>query len=840
MTPSGTSVTLTIDNISVTAPKGSTILDAARQNNILIPTLCWHPDLSPHGGCRMCIVEVEGLRTFPTACTTPAEDGMIVRTQTDSLQAMRMDILQLFLSEHTSSCLVCEEKLTCRESMSTVRKSGVTTGCRYCPKDGQCELQALAEQMDVTEIRYPISYRGLRVETEDPFYDRDYNLCILCGRCVRMCQEIRIANVLAYKHRGRNTVIGPAFRRTHLEAGCEFCGACVAVCPTGSLREKVREWEGKPDREVVSTCSFCGVGCQVRLLIKGNRVIGSLPANDPIVNNGQLCVKGRFCNTEIVNDHQRLRHPAEKYGKTRSDISWEKAIGIAAAKIAECKPDEFALLISTNCPTEDAYVAQKFVRTVTHSHSIDTTARVFYGSGFDAYTRLLKRSIPLSSLHESPLILTIGLDTRYGRSVVGVAIRRAMKNGARLATINPRYNNFSLASNLWIQPQPGNELQVLDAVRKLLKGEHTQAKDTGNPNIHCQVEALAGLLQKHPGTVILLGSGFLQYDHCADILKTIEQIAESCGAGIMPLPAQNNLVGSLLAGAYPEILPGGISVVNQSHRSSLEYLWNTKLPAAPAPWNITHCVSGTPLKVLYLIGELPPVGTPPSVTLLYQNILPPDPWCSPDLLLPAAAWTETDGTFINGEGRIQQIRKAVNPPGIAIPDWAIVCRIARAMGASGFEFESAADIRMEMGRIIGEYSGHEEPDRRPHQLAIDRFEDSAHHDISPNHVSGDGNSPFLLSVSVVEHSHRGFPLSAWVDGSKALLTEEMLEMNPADAAALGISAGESVRVSFNGTDKIWPARIVREQPCGIVHASLRNSSSIRPNPVPVTLRRANA
>jgi len=301
-------VTLTIDNTVVTAERGLTILEVARQNNISIPTLCYHKDLSPHGGCRMCIVEVEGLRSFPTACTTPADDGMIVRTQTAQLREMRMDILQLFLSEHTSSCLVCEEKAGCREYMSTIRKSGVTTGCRYCPKDGQCELQALAEEMGVTEIRYPISYRGLRVETEDPFYDRDYNLCILCGRCVRMCQEIRIANVLAYKHRGRNTVIGPAFDRTHLEAGCEFCGACVAVCPTGSLREKVREWEGKPEREETSTCSFCGVGCQVRLLIKGNRVIGSLPAQDPLVNNGQLCVKGRFCNTELVNGYPRRKN----------------------------------------------------------------------------------------------------------------------------------------------------------------------------------------------------------------------------------------------------------------------------------------------------------------------------------------------------------------------------------------------------------------------------------------------------------------------------------------------------------------------------------------------------
>ena len=164
-------------------------------------------------------------------------------------------------------------------------RSGVTTGCRYCPNDSQCELQEVAESDGRRpSIDYPVYYRNLPVEKDDPFYDRDYNLCILCGRCVRMCQEVRTANALAFKHRGRQTIIGPAFSRTHLEAGCEFCGACVAVCPTGTLREKARAWEGKPDREETTTCSFCGVGCQLRLLVKGDRVIGSLPADDPLVN----------------------------------------------------------------------------------------------------------------------------------------------------------------------------------------------------------------------------------------------------------------------------------------------------------------------------------------------------------------------------------------------------------------------------------------------------------------------------------------------------------------------------------------------------------------------------
>ena len=170
-------------------------------------------------------------------------NGIKIRTHTAQVQAERKEILQLILSEHTSSCLICEESDQCRESMVTIKKAGVTTGCRYCPNDSDCELQEVVEYLKIDDIGYPVYYRNLPVEKFDPFYDRDYNLCILCGRCIRMCQEIRTANTLAFKQRGRYTTIGPAFHRTHLEAGCEFCGSCVSACPTGALSEKTRKWE---------------------------------------------------------------------------------------------------------------------------------------------------------------------------------------------------------------------------------------------------------------------------------------------------------------------------------------------------------------------------------------------------------------------------------------------------------------------------------------------------------------------------------------------------------------------------------------------------------------------
>ena len=200
-----------IDHREVSFPEGATVLRVAELNDIYIPSLCSHKDLTPFGGCRLCIVEIEGMRGYPLACSTVAVEGMKVLTDTATVREMRKEILQLILSEHPASCLICDEQDECRENQYTIRKAGVTTGCRYCPNDGQCELQDVVEKIGVTDIGYPIYYRGYEVEHDDPFFDRDYNICILCGRCVRMCQEVRGTSVLAFKFRGPQAQIGPAF-----------------------------------------------------------------------------------------------------------------------------------------------------------------------------------------------------------------------------------------------------------------------------------------------------------------------------------------------------------------------------------------------------------------------------------------------------------------------------------------------------------------------------------------------------------------------------------------------------------------------------------------------------
>ncbi|OEU69360.1 MAG: hypothetical protein BA863_18265 [Desulfovibrio sp. S3730MH75] len=838
MSKSKNSLSIIIDNKPYQVTRGITILKAAEQNDIYIPTLCAHEELSPHGGCRMCIVEVEGFRNFPTACTTPVSEGMIIRTKTAQIQSMRMEILQLFMSEHTSSCLVCDENEDCKRYSGTIRKAGITTGCRYCPNDNQCEIQDVAEYLGVKDIVYPIYYRNLRVEKEDPFYDRDYNLCILCGRCVRMCQEIRTANVLAYKNSGRETIVGPAFGRTHMDSGCEFCGACVSVCPTGTLSEKARKWEGKPDREVVTTCTFCGVGCQMQLLIKGDKVIGSLPVVNDKINDGQLCVRGRFCVNEMVNNYQRLIRPFKIYNDIKVEVLWDEAVEMATEQLNNCSPDNFGMVVSPNCSNESLYVAQKFSRVAMKSHNVDTNARTYYGAGFNQYLNLMKKSVSLDEVRKAELVLCIGLDTRFDRSVIGVELRKAVARGAKIITVNPREHNLTLIAEKWLQPQIGTEAEILDMLVTMTSKGKTSPVLKKKSVSDADLVEVAGLLNNSKSSVIMIGSEFLQYHNSNQILETIEKLAKNTKAGVMPLPAQNNLHGTIMMGTYPEFLPGGSSSSNKSKLTNINKIWKTKLSGNNTKWSVTSLNDKSKLKVLYLIGEVPYDKRPSADFIIFQNIYPADTCGHTDLMLPSTAFTEEDGTFINGEGRLQKINKAVNPPADSLPDWKILCMIAKKMGYEGFDYKSVKDIQKEIAAIVPDFKDYNKPSRNPNPIKCDgKFT------ISENGVSHTSKKstkyPFLLTTSVVEHSYRGFPLSRYVSGAKVIFPEGVIEINSIDAGKAKINTGDDIIVESKTLQRNWKAKIVAEQPQGTVHVRLWYGEAIGQNPHAVSIRKKN-
>ncbi len=714
--------------------KGITILQAARQHAIYIPTLCDYPGLPAHGSCRMCIVEIQGKLNTPTACTTPVEEGMVILTGSPKVQQLRDELLKMLLAEHPSSCLFCPEKGQCDGCMVTLRKAGVTTGCRSCYKDNQCELQDLVEKSELSWLDYPVRYRMLPVEKNDPFFDRDYNLCVLCGRCIRTCAELHFGNVLAFTARGTQTLVGPAFNRTHLEAGCSFCGACVEVCPTGALAEKTRKWDGKPDRETTTTCPLCSLGCQMRLLSKNNTVIGSLP--DHSSGADSLCVKGRFGITELVNHPTRLKQPQKAAGQSRLRIAWDEAVQLAAEKLTTCPPDRFEMIVSSNCTNEDVFIAQKFTRQVMRSDRIFTIDQDGYplksggsADGMDAILKLLAQSQPLSVLAEAQVILCLGLDDPYSQSVVEVKLHQAKARGARIITVNSQEHNLGYYADEWLQPLPGKEPDLIDQLLERTGKPATGNPDRGGERPVERIEQAARLLQESSNITVIVGPSILDHADQARLLEAVDRLVKQLGARVIVLPEQGNLLGSLLLGISPRESTAG----------------------------------SQDLDVLYLVGENVPVSFPGHPFVLYQNIYPPSPGCQAGLVLPAAAFSEEEGTFINHAGRLQEIHRCVPPPGEALPTWEILCRIAQKMGAQGFDYAGAADIRVEIAGIIEGFQAGGVVD-----LTILLNADRSVQNNIKMAGAGEVDACSLLTRQTNSHTYMGFPLAQWVAGLRQL------------------------------------------------------------------------
>jgi len=379
-------VTLTIDGKKVTVRKLSTVLDAARKLNIPIPTLCHHPELSPYGGCRLCIIEIKDLARPVTACTTFAREGMEVITTSPYLEKLRKTTLELLLSDHPNDCMVCE-------------------------RAGDCTLQELAYFYDIRENRFVGEKRPFIKKDENPFVERAMEKCILCGQCVRVCDEIQGVGAIDFAYRGLKTKICPPFEK---DLDCEFCGQCVAVCPTGALTGKMWAQKGRQQdvRTVDTVCPYCGCGCNISLHVRRNEVI-RVSSKEDTINEGWLCAKGRF-GYEFIHNSDRLTKPLIRIspkegfefssqspsfnpppgkggnGGVRSspltphnsrfkEVSWDEAFDYIAKRLKEIKdsygPDSIGGLSSARCTNEENFLFQKFIRAVIGTNNVDHCAR---------------------------------------------------------------------------------------------------------------------------------------------------------------------------------------------------------------------------------------------------------------------------------------------------------------------------------------------------------------------------------------------------------------------------------------------------------------------------------
>jgi len=743
---------LTINGQGVKAEKGMTVLEAAQAAGIYIPTLCYDPDLEPYGGCRLCVVEIEGVRGLPTACTMPASDGMVVHTETEAVNNVRRTALELLMANHPSDCLVCDRRTEderCNPYDICLRSVNITDRCVTCSANGRCELQKVVDYMGITELRLPRATMSFPIDTSNPFFDLDRNRCILCARCVRACNEISGVGAIDMAYRGYSMKVATFGDKPLLESVCRSCGECMAHCPVGALTPKETH---QPTREVKTTCPYCGVGCQMYLGIKDEQVMLIRGDRDNDVNQGRLCVKGRFAVAEFINHPERLTTPLVRRNGNLAEATWDEALDLIVDRLGGYRGDECAVVSSAKCTNEENYVIQKLARAVLGTNNVDHCARLCHAPTVAGLTQSFGSGAMTNSISEvgdARCILAIGTNTTAAHPVIGFEIGKAVRKGAKLIVANPREIDLVGSAELWLQHSPGTDVALLMGMMRVIVDEglldsafveercenfdvfkeslasfdlDSVERITGVPKN--KVAEAARIYATNKPSTLLYAMGITQHSHGTDNVMATANLAMLTGnigkpsTGVNPLRGQNNVQGACDMGALPNVYPGYQAVSDPAIREKFEAAWGCSLPAEPG-LTLTEIFEAAFQKRLkagiYIVGENPLLSEPCSrhtlealeelEFLMVQDVFLSETAQLADVVLPAVTFAEKDGTFTNTERRVQLVRKAIEPMGDAKPDWWIVCQIGQRLGSKGFDFDHPSQIMDEIVRLTPSYGG---------------------------------------------------------------------------------------------------------------------------------------
>lgn len=849
-------VNLTINGIKLSVAKGLTVLEAALENNIYIPNLCHHPDLVPSGNCRMCIVEIEGRRGEVLSCTTPVEEGMIVTSDSENISHVRQITLELLHANHTQDCTNCNQ-------------------------NSQCALQEVTAYVGVNEERLA-SMRKTRKHYEpdnsNPFFTLDHNKCIMCGICVRTCDEVAGVNALDYGDRGFDTIITSGYKTNILESVCESCGECVVRCPVGALQFKKSII---PNREVKTVCTYCGVGCNIFLGVRGNTIVSARGDRDSIVNNGRLCVKGRF-GYEFVNHKDRLHTPLIKKNGEFVEAGWDEALDLVVEKFSKVRGNKFTALSSAKITNEDNYVIQKFTRAVMGTNNIDHCARLCHAPTVSGLVQSFGSGAMTNSIEEFKDVKTlfsIGSNTTVAHPIIGLNIKEAKRKGGKIIVANPKEIDLCRFADIYMQHYPGTDVVLLMGMMKVIVDEGLEDKefiklrgegynefleslnefDLETTERICgvpreKIMKAARMYALNTPSSIVYAMGITQHSHGTDNVLAVSNLALLTGnigkpaSGVNPLRGQNNVQGACDMGSLPDVYPGYQNVAVIKHKEKFEKAWNCKLDTKAG---LTHTEIFTEIDkgnvlALYQVGENPILSEADSNHVkksldkldffVVQDIFFTETARYADVILPAASFAEKDGTFTNTERRVQRVRKAVNAPGIAKDDWWIAAEIAKRMGAKGFDYESSEEIMNEIASVTPIYGG----------ITFERIEDEGIQWPCPlpdhkgtkflhtnrfSRVNGKGKFFPLTYKASVELPDKDYPLllttdrslyhyhtstmTRKVEGLEVIDGEELLNINIADADKMGIEDGDIVSVKSRRGDVKVKVKITHVVPEGV-------------------------
>ena len=754
-------ITLTIDGVEVKTRAGKMVLEAAIEGGVYVPYLCYHPGMKPFAACRMCVVEVEGGRGYPASCTLPVQDGMVVKNNTHEVYQLRRSIMEMLISEHPHGCLTCHRVDLCGPEDVCLRHVSVNDRCVTCPKNERCELKDTTRFLNM-ELESPLEYkyRNIPIETGDPFYDRDYNLCIVCGRCVRVCEEVRGDNAITFTERAGQALVGTSYGTSLLESGCEFCGACLDVCPVGALVESDHKWE-KASRVERTICPHCPVGCQLNLEVnRFDKVIRSIPELSAPANRGQACFKGKF-GLDFVNKKERLKKPMIRQDGSLVEATWDDALDYVARRLPAYKGSAFAILTSPDSTNEEHYLAQKFARAVMVTNNVDQSSdtRPDLVNGLMETLGFAAGTNPIWDLEEAGCILAFSANVTEEHNVVAVPVKRAVKAGTRLIVIDPREVELTRYTDLWLKPVPGTELLLLGGLLKVILDEGLEKKEWVQE--HCQgleelsaavgrmdlgsVASETGVLEERireaarvyatsetSATLYALDNipGSLQRD-CVRALVDLALLTGNLGrpsAGLYPLRQGANEQGAWDMGCVPHLLPGYRDPESASDRQAFEDRWEEIVPIETGLdlRGILESVEQGEIKAMIIIGDSANFspgsltewsgsqdhsGDPLSVLERLELLVVQDHFLGPlaqraHVVLPRATFAEKEGTYTNLERRIQALHPVIRPKNSeARPESYAICEIAKRMDASHFDYPGTSEVMDEIAALVPLYGG---------------------------------------------------------------------------------------------------------------------------------------
>jgi formate dehydrogenase major subunit len=735
-----TSVTLSIDGHEVTVPEGTSIMRAAMEAGIKVPKLCATDMLDSFGSCRLCVVEIEGRPGTPASCTTPVAPGMKVHTAGEKVRRIRRGVMELYISDHPLDCLTCTA-------------------------NGNCELQDAAGEVGLRDVRY--GYDGANhlsapVDASNPYFQFDPAKCIVCSRCVRACEEVQGTFALTVQGRGFASKIAAGMNEPFLDSECVSCGACVQACPTATLIEKSVVDLGQPEHSVVTTCAYCGVGCNFKAEMRGDTVVRMVPWKDGKANHGHSCVKGRFA-WGYANHQDRVLKPMlrDKITDPWREVSWEEAIGHVASQFkgiqAEAGKDAIGVITSSRCTDEETYLVQKLARHAFRNNNTDTCARVCHsptGYGLRTTFGTSAGTQDFDSVDEADVIMVIGANPTDGHPVFASRMKKRLRDGAKLIVVDPRRIDLvrmpHVEASYHLPLRPGTNVAVLTSLAHVIVTEGLVDQDfvrercdneafadwaafVAEPrNSPEEVERVSGVpaqmirdaarlyANAHNGA-IYYGLGVTEHSQGSTAVMALANLAMATGnigrrgVGVNPLRGQNNVQGSCDMGSFPHELPGYRHVSDPGVRGIYEREWGIALDPEPGlriPNMIDAALDGS-FRGIYIQGE-DIVQSDPDTKHITAGLAAMHCVVVHDLFLnetanyahvflPGSTFLEKDGTFINAERRINLVRKVMQPRA-GMADWEVTQAIAQAMGAD-WNYTHPSQIMDEIARTTPTFAG---------------------------------------------------------------------------------------------------------------------------------------